>query len=170
MENIQIRFPKVCAWCGARPPGATRKVYVQTTPKAGQTSFSLKFNAPICETCNAYAAALVKARRIRAWATFIGSNIVALLLGLLGGGMEEEEFFVCWFGGGFVLGGILWTVITLPKKLRRWLDLRMVGKPPEGYTGEDGDPCKMIGYRTILFYNDTFQKLFAALNPGLVEK
>lgn len=170
MEDIQIRFPKVCAWCGTLPPSATREVNVRTNARAGQQYFSLKFNAPICKTCDAYVNALFKAFRIRLGVIFIGSFIVVLLLGLLGGGMEEDGFFVCWFGGGLVLGLILWMITSLLKKLDKWLDFRMVGKPPEGYAAPHGDPCEMRGYRNLLFYNDTFQKLFAALNPGLVRQ
>jgi len=165
MVDLQIRFPKLCAWCGTRQPSATRKVNVQLG--RGRQTSSLSFEAPICETCQAYAAALQKASKLRKWVAVIGSFVVGLPLSLLVFGPQEMMALPMGIFLGFVLLIVVLIVIStrkMEKRLNRW----MVGEPPEAYASVDWQPCFMSGARTLRFFSNTYQEQFAALNPELV--
>lgn len=165
MTQMQIRFPRLCAWCGTRQPNATRKVNLQIT--YGRTTSRLKFEAPICEACEAHAAALEKASKQRTWAAIIGSFVVGILLSLVIFGAREGSALVVGIFFSFVIMTVALIVISI-RKIKQRLNQRMVGDPPEAYASIDWQPGEMTGSRTLQFFSSAYQKQFAALNPGLV--
>jgi predicted lipid-binding transport protein (Tim44 family) len=167
MSKVQIRFPRLCAWCGTRQPSATRKISIQRSQ--GRTTSTLKFEAPICEACEAHAAALEKASKQRTWAAIIGSFVVGMLLALVMFGLEEGTTLVMGIFFSFVIMIVALIVISI-RKIKTRLNQRMVGEPPEAYASIDWQPCAMTGSRTLQFHSSAYQKQFAALNPGLVSK
>ena len=167
MSQVQLRFPRLCAWCGTRQPSATRKVNLQIT--YGRTTSRLKFEAPVCEACDAHATALEKASKQRTWAAIIGSFVVGMLLSLVMFGLEEGTTLVIGIFFSFVIMIVALIVIST-RKMKKRLNLRMAGEPPEGYASDDGQPGVMTGARTIRFHNSTYQEQFAALNSGLVSQ
>lgn len=167
MTQLQIRFPRLCAWCGTRPPSAARKVNVQHS--RGRRTSRLRFEAPICETCEAHAAALQKASNQRSWGAIIGSLVVGFLLSLLLFGLRDSaNLVIMGIFFGFVLMSFVLIVMSIGK-LKMWFNQRMVGEPPEAYASNDYQPCKMVDWQKLSFYSNTYHTQFAALNPGLVK-
>lgn len=167
MANFQIHFPKLCAWCGTRPPTAKRKINLSHT--SGNQTARMSFEAPICEACEAYANAVKKADRLRTVGAVIGSVIIGILLAFLIFGLRSMMFLPMGGFFSFVVMIIVVSVIT-SSKVKKQLNQRMVGEAPQGYASNDWQPCYLFSGGKLLFLSAPYQKAFTALNPEIAEK
>jgi hypothetical protein len=167
MAQFQIKFPRVCAWCGVRFPSTTREVNVQRS--YGRRHFRINFKAPICAECETYAADAQRVAKRRDILLLIGSAIIGLPLAwLLFGGSGFLVAVVMWFFCGFMVAAFVLVVMSLAK-INDWVVRKYAGEPPQGYGSKSALPCEMSGPRTLRFYSSIYQQQFALLNPLLVK-
>ncbi|MBN1954019.1 MAG: hypothetical protein JW900_03110 [Anaerolineae bacterium] len=168
MGQFKIRFPNLCAWCGVRPPTDNRPVKLQRSQ--GNRRIRVSFQAPVCETCAAYAAEVERVIKRRELIVFIVSFLVAL----------PPSILIFW-GDELLVGLIAWPVLGIvvaviailvmgATRLNDKIVLRFAGPPPEGYASRTADPGELSGAQTLQFFSPEFHEQFAALNPSLIKQ
>ncbi len=160
-----MQFPPVCAWCGQRPPQASRAVKLRSS-SSSRHRVRIDFSAPICEECKTYAQKLEennrKINRVVTLFSFALGLILSVLL-LIG----DELVLVIIMGPvfGLLIASVVMGVLAITGLEKRWRK-REVGDPPPGYASDNSDPCGLYTSGTIRFYNEAYHAQFTALNPA----